>query len=54
MRRSAIRELILTAALSLTMSVSLSYGAVLAIDHLLGVPDEPEIVAVPTITVDSD
>jgi len=54
MRGSLLRELILTAALSLTMSASLSYGAVLAIDHLLGPSDEVELLPLASPLVDSD
>ena len=54
MRGSTLRDLILTAALSLTMTVSLSFGAVLAIDHLLGQADEAELLSLSSPLVDSD
>lgn len=54
MRRSMLREILLTAFLALMVSVSLSYGAVLAIDHLLGQPEEPEVISGDIALVDAD
>ena len=54
MRSSIFREMMITAILSLTMSASLSYGAVLAIDHLLGPSDEAEIAYPLSTLIDSD